>query len=125
MTEAFSFYDVAGKSPERFYHGFVLGLVAALMGRYVVQSNRESGLGRYDVLLIPLAPEKDAGVIMEFKTVLRSASDEKMQQAMKDAFAQIEEKQYKQELLAHNVPEDRIYAYGFVFRQKEMIVGKM
>ena len=67
----FSYFDVgrnpSEEEPERFYHGFVLGLMVELSGRYVLTSNRESGFGRYDVMLEPLNPETDAGIIMEFK----------------------------------------------------------
>lgn len=67
----FRFFD-GGKhpsdraEPERFYHGFVLGLLVDLKGKYRVTSNRESGFGRYDVLLEPL-DKKDDGMILEFK----------------------------------------------------------
>ncbi len=69
--EMFSFFDGGKKpsartAPERFYHGFVLGLLVDLAGRYEVTSNRESGFGRYDVMLKPLNQEDDA-IIMEFK----------------------------------------------------------
>ncbi len=55
--------------PERFYHGFVLGLLVELIDRYEIKSNRESGFGRYDVMLRPRNVEKDKAIIMEFKEI--------------------------------------------------------
>ena len=67
----FSYFDTgkrpSGDEPERFYHGFVLGLVVDLQDRYRITSNRESGYGRYDVMLEPKDPKRDDPVIMEFK----------------------------------------------------------
>lgn len=70
-AETFSSFDTgkrasAHSEPERFYHGFVLGLLVELNGRYVITSNRESGFGRYDVMLEPVSGQDDA-IIIEFK----------------------------------------------------------
>ena len=79
--ETFSSFDTGNRpseraEPERFYHGFVLGLMVELSGRYAVTSNRESGFGRYDVMLEPLnGNEKDDAIIMEFK--VHDPEDEK------------------------------------------------
>ena len=70
----FSYFDVGKKSsqmlePERFYHGFVLGLLVELIDQYEIKSNRESGFGRYDVMLRPRNVKKDKAIIMEFKVL--------------------------------------------------------
>ena len=63
----FSYFDTGkrpfGDEPERFYHGFVLGLIVELQVRYVITSNRESGFGRYDVVLEPRNPKEDDAIV--------------------------------------------------------------
>lgn len=92
---AFSYFDTGNNSsgeaePERFYHGFVLGLRVDLDGRYKITSNRESGFGRYDVVLEPLRPQDDA-VILEFK--VRSPQKEgSLEDTVRKALEQIEQK---------------------------------
>ena len=122
----FSSFDAGNKpsaktNPERFYHGFVLGLLVDLKGRYVVTSNRESGFGRYDVMLEPLNKE-DNGIILEFK-VHNPKKEENLNQTVQTALCQIEEKQYEQVLLAHGIEKERICKYGFAFRGKEILIG--
>ena len=67
----FSYFDTGKRpsldQPERFYHGFVLGLIVDLQDRYIITSNRESGFGRYDVMLEPKKPQEDDAIILEFK----------------------------------------------------------
>lgn len=92
--------------PERFYHGFVLGLLVELRDRYIVRSNRESGLGRYDVMLIPRNAGLD-GIILEFK--VRDAEEESsLKDTVRSALQQIREKQYERELIEYGVPKERI-----------------
>ena len=111
----------AVSNPERFYHGFVLGLLVDLEGRYVVTSNRESGFGRYDVLLEPLDMEDD-GIILEFK--VRDPEDEAdLKATVQAALDQIEEKQYAQTLLDHGVRPEKIRKYGFAFEGKTVLIG--
>ncbi|MBD5489809.1 MAG: AAA family ATPase [Lachnospiraceae bacterium] len=122
----FSNFDTGRKpsdvtEPERFYHGFVLGLMVDLADRYEITSNRGSGFGRYDVMLEPY-DKNDNAVIMEFK--VHDSDDEKsLQETVDAALAQIEEKQYVAALTAKGVPESRIRKYGFAFEGKKVLIG--
>ncbi len=107
--------------PERFYHGFVLGLLVELRDRYVVHSNRESGYGRYDVMLIP-RKKQDPAMILEFK-VHDPESEETLTDTVAEALKQIREKQYDAELIAHGVETSRIHHYGFAFAGKKVLIG--
>ena len=125
--EMFSTFDTGKKpsgrsEPERFYHGFVLGLLVDLKGRYSVTSNRESGFGRYDVMLEPV-DEKDAAVIIEFK-VFRPAREKSLEDTVKAALRQIEDKRYEAELVARGIPAERIRKYGFAFQGKTVLVRR-
>lgn len=125
-SETFSFFDTgkraSGKAePERFYHGFVLGLMVELEDRYVITSNRESGFGRYDVMLEPKEEGLDAFII-EFK-VYNPKRDVSLEEAVKAALAQIEEKQYATALVGRGIPEERIRKYGFAFEGKTVLIG--
>ena len=124
--EIFSSFDVgnraSGKSqPERFYHGFVLGLIVELQGKYKLRSNRESGFGRYDVVLEPM-DSANGGIIMEFK-VRKPRTEESLEDTVAAALQQIEDKHYDQELLSMGVPAERIHKYGFAFEGKTVLIG--
>jgi hypothetical protein len=121
----FSSFDTgthpSGAEPERFYHGFVLGLMVDLQGRYVITSNRESGFGRYDVMLEPLNKD-DAGIIMEFK--VHDAEDENtLADTVDAALKQIDDKKYSQILIEHGVSPEHIQKYGFAFEGKKVLIG--
>ena len=121
----FSYFDTgknpSSQEPERFYHGFVLGLIAELYGRYTITSNRESGFGRYDVMLEPKNKE-DKAYIFEFK-VHDTDEEKSLEETVKNALKQIEEKQYETALTAKGIAKDRIVKYGFAFRGKEVLIG--
>ena len=89
-------------------------------GRYVITSNRESGLGRYDVLLEPRSREDD-GIILEFK-VYRAKTETTLEDTVKAALSQIIEKQYAASLEARGIAKERIRIYGFAFRGKEVLI---
>ena len=124
--QSFSSFDSGTKpsenlEPERFYHGFVLGLIVDLAGKYHITSNRESGFGRYDVVMEPLQKELDA-IVMEFK-VQNPAKEESLQHTVQNALLQIEEKNYDTELLARRIPKSKIRHYGFAFCGKKVLIG--
>ena len=106
--------------PERFYHGFVLGLLVELRDRYQVKSNRESGYGRYDVMLIPRNKAEDA-MILEFK-VFDSEQENSLKDTVISALHQIEEKQYDAELLEAGIGKGKIHHYGFAFEGKQVLI---
>lgn len=121
----FSSFDTGNKAskaePERFYHGFVLGLMVDLQRDYVVTSNRESGFGRYDVMIEPRDKSKNA-YILEFK-VFNPRREQSLEDTVCAAHAQIEEKQYAAMLIARGIPEEHIYKYGFAFEGKQVLIG--
>ena len=119
-----SYFDVgrrpSEKAPENFYHGLVLGLIVSLKDRYRIVSNRESGRGRYDIAMYPLSENEDAFII-EFK-VLDEKREKNLEQTAENALKQIEDRDYKADLLAAGIPEGRIYQLGFAFEGKDVLV---
>ena len=127
-AEMFSYFDTgsnpSGEGAERFYHGFVLGLVVELSDRYVITSNRESGYGRYDVMLEPrdaaLVQECDA-IILEFK--VQESGEKDLSDTVQNALRQINKKNYQANLTAKGIPERHIRKYGFAFCGKNVLIG--
>ena len=124
----FSSFDSGNKpsddaEPERFYHGFVLGMVVNLADTYKVRSNRESGYGRYDVMIEPLDKGEKA-FIFEFKVLDADDDEKKLEDTVANALGQIEEKQYEAALVADGFARENIRKYGFAFQGKRCLIGK-
>lgn len=124
-VRVFSSFDTgnnpSNSEPERFYHGFVLGLIVDLEDKYTVRSNRESGFGRYDVTLEP-KDKSDNAYILEFK-VFNPRKESDLEDTVAAAHRQIDEKRYAADLISRGAPECNIYKYGFAFRGKEVLIG--
>ena len=108
--------------PERFYHGFVLGLLVELRDQYEVRSNRESGYGRYDVMLIP-RQKNQLAFVLEFK-VYNAQEELKLEDTVQSALLQIEEKHYDTELIERGISKSKIRHYGFAFEGKKVLIGE-
>lgn len=124
IMTTFSYFDVGQNEPERFYHGFVLGLIADQTDIYEIRSNRESGFGRYDVMMIPKIKEtkKYPAIIMEFK-VRNIKREESLEDTVQTALTQIKEKCYDAELYDRGLKKEEIHHYGFAFEGKKVLIG--
>ncbi len=123
----FSYFDTGNgpsekTEPERFYHGFVLGLMVELAPDYLITSNRESGLGRYDVMLEPKA-KNDKAFILEFKVKDENTGEITLEDTVNAALKQIEDKEYEATLISRGIHHDRIRKYGFGFEGKRVLIG--
>jgi len=118
----FSYFDTGkslfGAEPERFYHGFVLGMMVDLQDRYIITSNRESGFGRYDVMLELRNPETDDAIILEFK-VRNERREENLEETLKKALEQIEEKDYAASLQERGIPREHIRKIWICFLKEK------
>jgi len=111
-----SYFDVSGKEPEKVYHAFVLGMLVSLAENYDVKSNKESGYGRYDVMIIPKDISK-IGIIIEFKKINEFLNDT-IEEATEDALKQIEDKKYESELVERGIKN--IIKLAIVFKNKQV-----
>ena len=111
------------KAPENFYHGFVLGLMVDQSENYIITSNRESGFGRYDIMLEPKdkQSEKYPGIVIEFK-VINPRRENSLEETVEAALKQIQDKNYDAELINRGVDKENIHHYGFAFRNKEVLI---
>ena len=116
LTNA-SYYDFTQEEPEKSYHLFFLGLLLSLEQTYIITSNRESGYGRYDIMLIP-KDKTQVGILIEFK----KAGKKSLKIAARDALDQIKEKRYALEL--KNFGITNYIAYGIIFKGKELFIQK-
>lgn len=119
VEKSLSYFDVSGEEPERVYHSFVLGMLVALNNTHYVLSNRESGYGRYDVMVIPKDITKP-GIIIEFKRA-RKNNKKTIEQLIEEAKTQIEDKKYETELLSRGITD--IKKLVIVFKGKEVFVN--
>ena len=125
----FSYFDVGNKpseyiEPERFYHDFVLGIMVGERENYIIKSNRESGFGRYDIMMVPkdIKNKKLPAIVIEFK-VYDSEDEKQLKDTVKAAHRQIEEKKYDDEIIQLGIEKDRIKHYGFAFEGKKVLIG--
>ena len=127
--QTFSSFDSGKKesdkrAPENFYHGFVLGLMVDQTENYIITSNRESGYGRYDIMLEPIdkSNEKQPGIVIEFK-VINPKKEKTLEETVEAALKQIEDKGYDEELVKRGVKRENIHHYGFAFKGKNVLIG--
>ena len=111
------------KAPENFFHGFVLGLMVDQSENYIITSNRESGFGRYDIMLEPKDKQskKYPGIVIEFK-VINPRRESLLEETVEAALKQIQDKNYDAELINRGVDKENIHHYGFAFRNKEVLI---
>ena len=123
----FSSFDIAksaakSDAPERFYHGFVLGLMVELADRYEITSNRESGFGRYDIQLVPMDESGLDPIIIEFK-VRKPLKEASLEETVAAALQQIRDKNYDAALIGRGFEKEQIRHYGFAFEGKQVLIG--
>ena len=119
LQESFSFFDVGTRTPENVYHAFVLGLVVCLRDRYQIKSNRESGLGRYDVMLIP-HDRTQTGIVLEFKSIDPKSTAAERETAAKQALQQIADRGYVAELEQAGIAQH--FSLGIAFAGKTVTI---
>ncbi|BBE30159.1 hypothetical protein OSSY52_03000 [Tepiditoga spiralis] len=110
-----SYFDVSGEEPERFYHGLILGMSVGLKEKYIIKSNRETGLGRADVVLIP-KDKTDKGIIIEFKKFYKN--EKTLLNSAQNGLKQINEKKYEEEIKSYGIND--IIKVSIAFDKKEV-----
>ena len=112
------------EEPERFFHGLVLGLMVDQTENYIITSNRESGYGRYDIMLEPIdkSNENLPCIVIEFK-VINHKKEKTLEETVEAALNQIEDKGYDAELVKRGVKKENIHHYGFAFKGKNVLIG--
>ena len=112
------------EEPERFFHGLVLGLMVDQTENYIITSNRESGYGRYDIMLEPIdkSNENLPCIVIEFK-VINPKKEKTLEETVEAALKQIEDKAYDAELVKRGVKKENIHHYGFAFKGKKVLIG--
>ena len=116
VIEMFSFMDVGKNTAENFYHAFVLGMLVGLKDSYYVKSNRESGFGRYDIMLEP-KDKNENSFVMEFK-VYKEEKEKTIEDTIENAKKQIEERKYAEDLEERGYT--KITKIVFAFKGKEV-----
>ena len=116
VLDNISYFDVSGNEPEKVYHAFVLGMLVSLGDKYEINSNKESGYGRYDVMIIPKDTSK-LGIIIEFKKI-KDKNTKTIEKGTEEALNQIEENQYERELKKRNI--EKILKLAIVFKGKNI-----
>ena len=122
-SNVFSFFDTGINAAENFYHAFTLGLMVELRDRYIITSNRESGFGRYDIMLEPRNKNSDDAIIIEFK-VFKEMHEDTLKDTAAAALKQIEEKQYAAVLMEKGISAEKIRKYGFAFKGKDVLIAE-
>jgi len=124
IGDTFSYYDTA-KNNEYVYHSYILGLLAIIGDDYIIKSNKESGEGRYDIMLIP-HDKSSNGVVIEIKQIEKQKDNEnnedfvkRINQTIKIALSQIDKNMYYKELIDNKIEPENIIKIPIVFAGKE------
>ena len=122
VTQMFSYMDVGENTAENFYHAFVLGMLVGLKDSYYVKSNRESGYGRYDIMLEP-KDKNGNSFIMEFK-VLENEEEKTIEETIQNAEKQIEERKYEEDLQERGYTNITKMVFAFKGKKVKMEIVK-
>jgi len=121
VSDSLSYFDATGHEPEKFYHDLVLGLIVSFSDTWHIRSNRESGMGRCDILMTPKNPDH-FGIVMELKTH-HPTLEKDLKATANRAMAQIEKKQYEQELRSQGATKIMKIGIGFLGKQLEILAS--
>ena len=111
-----SFFDFATNTPEQVFHSFMLGIVIGLRDAYIIESNRESGYGRYDLTLLP-KDKKNQGVILEFKV---AGDESELKSKAEEGLTQIKDKKYTSVLSQHDLQQALLIGLAFYGKKLEL-----